>query len=166
MGHRQIDLVIPGLIDGSQVLRQLLNKWNKNKAHESVTDITPFDDRFDLHDENNRRPRNKAHGNDQSDDALSEGELGLGLVLVLVSIIVLILFEYSSVNTMVSSSLIKYIYKVGDDQKNRDDARDLECLVIEVCAGKGIAIANTVLEDSGKGKNNTTMNQSVIESRG
>lgn len=66
---------------------------------------------------------------------------------------------------MVSSSLVKDIYKVGDDQKNRDDARDLECPVVEVCGGKGLAITNTVLEDSGKGKNNTTMNQSVNERR-
>lgn len=100
------------------MLRKLLNKWNKDETHECVADITPFDDMFDLHDENNRRPCNKAHGDDQSDDALSQSKLGLGLVLVLVSIVVFILFEYSSVNTMVSSSLIKDIYKIRDDQKN------------------------------------------------
>lgn len=119
--HGQIDLVIPGFVDGSQMLGKFFDQGNKNETHERVADMSPFDDKLDLHDENNSGPSNEADGDHQSNNAFSQSQLSLGLVLVLVSVIVLVLLKDSIVDTMVGSGLEEDVDQVGNDEQNRDN---------------------------------------------
>jgi hypothetical protein len=50
---------------------------------------------------------------------------------VLVSVLVLVLFKYSIVDTVVSASLEEDVDEVRDDEKNRNDTRDLEGSVVK-----------------------------------
>lgn len=66
---------------------------------------------------------------------------------MLVLVTVLVVLENGVVDAVVSSRLEKDVDDVGNDEKDRDDTRDLQRLVLNLCIRVVVAGKSTMLEN-------------------
>lgn len=66
---------------------------------------------------------------------------------MLVLVTVLVVLEDGVVDTVVSSRLEKDVDDVGNDEKDRDDTRDLQRLMLNFCFRVAVAGKSTMLKN-------------------
>lgn len=69
VGEREVDLVVPRLVEGREVLGGLLDERHEDETHERVGDAALLHQRFDLADERERDERHEGHGHGERDGA-------------------------------------------------------------------------------------------------
>jgi hypothetical protein len=88
----EIDLAVPGFVDGGEMLGGFFDKGQHDEAEELVWDAG-FDDVFDALDEEDGEEGDDGEREDERDDAFCKGEFGLGEVFVVVEVGVFVGFE-------------------------------------------------------------------------
>ena len=105
MRQGEVHLVIPGFVNGSEVLRYLFDEGDEDETHKGVGDVVGADDEVDFGDEEDGVEGDAGEGDDEGDDAFGEGELVFGEVDVPVVVALFVFFEDGVVEGVVGSHL-------------------------------------------------------------
>lgn len=132
VGEGKVHLVVPGLVDGGQVLGELLDEGDEDEADEGVGDVGDLDDVVDLQDEDDGDDGDEGDADGEGEKALGHGELGLVPVLFLVRVALLIVGEDGVVDALVGAGLEDNEDDVGDHEEDGEDAGHVETLELEV----------------------------------
>lgn len=127
----KIHLVVPGLVNGCQMLSKLLHERHEDQADEGIRDVRLFNDVVNLQDKNDGNEGDEGDADGKGYEALRHCELRLDLV-VLVTITLFVILEYRVVYTVVCTSLEKDEHDIGDDEENGNDARHVESSGLEI----------------------------------
>lgn len=107
MGKGKVGLIVVCFVDCSKVLRSFLDQWNQNETHEGFCHVAVglafarLDEVRDFEDEEDGENGCACHGNNQSNNALGEGELLLADIPVSVLIALLVGLEDFGVEVVV-----------------------------------------------------------------
>ena len=115
MGKCHIHLIVPSLINGSEMFGKLFDERNKDEANERVRDAALFDDeRYFLY-QTNGNDSNQGNGYSKGKNTLREGKLVLLHLSVTVRVLGFVGFEDGVVDALVGSHLKEDIDDVGED---------------------------------------------------
>ena len=122
MGKGHIHLIVPGLINGSEMFGKLFYKRNKDQTDEGVGNTTLIDDEGDLLYQADGDDSDQGYGNSKGENALSEGQFVLLHLFAAVRVLVFIGFEDGVVDTFMGSHLKEDIDGVRDNEEDGCDA--------------------------------------------
>lgn len=163
--YGKVHLVVPRLVDGCEMLGKLLDKRHQDQAHKGIRDMVILDDILNLENQNDGDDGDEGNADDKGNNTFGHGILGLGLVLVLITVSLLIMLKDGVVDAMMCPYLEEHVDKVGDQEKDGDDARDLQSFVFQFLGCERCSIGvETILKHSRDGQSNTTVEIVSLES--
>lgn len=121
VGEGEVNLVVPSLVKGRQVLGGLLDERDQDETHERIRDVGGFYDWFDLIDEGDGDEGYEGDGDGKRDDTFGKREFRLRPVLMSVGIALLVVFVDGVIDTVVRLRLEKDEDNVSDDEENGND---------------------------------------------